>query len=87
LGAWLLGTGDAKTAEVEGSLRGLGGAREDCEGLIGGDGRDDGVARQCGQIGQEALEAVNGEAVGGAFGSAFGEGGGRALRLGDCTFA
>ena len=58
-------------------------ASEDGEGVIGGDRRDDGVSRQRREVGEQALETVDGEAVGRASGGALGEVGGRSLRLGD----
>ena len=79
----LLGTGDGNAEEFEGLLLDCGRAGEDGEGSFGSYRRDDRIAREGGQVGQQALEAVHGRAFGGASGGALGEGGGRTLRLGD----
>jgi hypothetical protein len=56
----LLGTGDGNDEKVEGLFLDGGGAGEDGEGSIGGEGSDDRVARQGGQIGKQGLKAVDG---------------------------
>jgi hypothetical protein len=53
------------------------------KGQLGGYGGDDRVSRERGEIGQEPLEAVDGQAVGGSVGGLLGDGFGRALRLSD----
>ena len=87
MGSLLLGTGDGESQEVEGLLLDRGRAGEDGEGAVRRARGHDGVAREGREIGEQGLEAVDGDAVGGAAGGAFGEGGGGALRLGDGAVA
>src|SRR5208337_3251278 len=67
----------------EPSPEGEDGFAEDGEGAVGGAGGHDGVSGEGREIGEQALEAVDGGAVGRASRGAVGEGGRRALRLGD----
>src|SRR5271168_73877 len=82
-----MGTGDAEGLEVAGLLLGGGGAGEDGEGAVGSDGGDDRVAGEGREVGQQALETVDGGAIGGSSGGLLGDGAWRALRLGDRTVA
>src|SRR5271155_1022509 len=64
-----------------------GGPGEDGEGAVGSDGGDDRVAGEGREVGQQALETVDGGAIGGSSGGLLGDGAWRALRLGDRTVA
>jgi len=79
----LLGTREGDAEEIERLLLNGCGSGEDGERLVGGVGRDDRVARQGREIGEQALKAVRGNAVGPSPGRALGEGSGRALSPGD----
>src|SRR5277367_224100 len=54
---------------------------------VGSDGGDDRVAGEGREVGQQALETVDGGAIGGSSGGLLGDGAWRALRLGDRTVA
>ena len=77
----LLGTGDAE--EVEGLL--VDGCRPcgDGEGSVRRNGGDDSIPGDRREVGEQGLEAVDGEAVVGPAGGLLGDGGGRSLGLGD----
>ena len=80
----LLGTsGGVDAEEVEGFLLDGGWSGVEDELAAGVEGRGDGVLRQRCEVGEEALEAVDRETVRGRAAGLFGDGRGRALRLGD----
>src|SRR6516162_9512693 len=77
----LLGTGEAE--EIVGLLLERGRPGGEGEGALGVDGGNQGIAGQGGEIGKEAAEAVDREAVLGPAGGLLDDRGRRALGFGD----
>src|SRR6266849_10733914 len=83
-GGGLLGTvGWFDAEQVEGLLLDRGGLGEEGELVGRAGGGDDGVSREGSKVGEQGLEAVDRQAVGGGAVGLLGDGGRRALGLGD----
>src|ERR1700731_5503769 len=77
----LLGTGEAE--EVAGLLLDGGRPCGQGKGLLGGDGGNEGVSGEGGEVVEKGSEAVDREAVVGSAGGLLGDGGGGAFGFGD----